>query len=717
MIRQTAVICIVDAGYGYGVISGCLVRKDVLMRAVLRVDRGVLGERIFFRDPLAVYPLRIPAREEYRRIAFRRRRPIFRKHDMAVDVGLDACNFAAAVAYFKRYCADRADLCARRRSFHFVCREGSGQIVSSRFRAELQVFLQQILLGDHIALAVQKDSHRDADRHRLQGVVADVGEDLISAFRNLHKRIRCNLLTAVFGHKSLEGDEAAVVAGIDLCHFFTGGLLDPCLCVNTDSALGDLLRAADEIGYVHRPLICEDTAVNICVACSGNCDRFADLLRKRLVPIERQLDSFAASNKRNSGCVGQANLNISLAAFLAEELHARDAHVGAVEHQLAGFGCRFIRSNGIIDVLYRCFRNRISHRQDRALIRKERDVLNGLAFVTKLNGQLVHRACAGVLNGELYRQIQAGNKLTEVCIRGYFNRGVLEFGSAKLHVRERILRQDCQQLAAVFRCNGLVRQVDGVVGCEPIERIVVAAKYEDVHLAVFAGVGIKMIHRKVRAGFGNIGLGSHADCIAGLEQAHCVQLVLAVVCFVLAVLFLRPNDGELAQSIGSGRRRELEVCRDAGCGVAADALREGFVHAAVGVDARKADIMGFHVLLGSGLRIGSLFAGIVLGIPAGNELIANGCNLRIGIGIAVVGQAAGGDNAAVCADHGIEGFGCGNVFACADGVDENRSAVRQHSGVDGVHRACAAVVGNLGIRPARAVINTVVDIVLSVKHC
>ena len=716
---------IIDGAHALGNDGVAAIRDRILENVpvlrILRVNGGLLIEEGLLCDQLAARRSRVPASEENRRVLLRRSGGHFGDGDTAIKIGGNFGNFSGSAVYVKGYLDNAADACLYRRSLNLICREGNGQIAAPGLLAHFQLRIPEVLLGDNVAIAVQKNRHGDAGVHCLHGIVAEFRIDGIAAVVHFQSRVHGQLLAVVSCQQAGEADEAVVIVAVGLL-----GILHPGPCIHRKPGFGNLI-AGKELGDVDCLDGGEDALVDIRVIFRRQRNRLADHGLVEGILIERQLDSLAAAGQRNRGVVAQHDLDVPFAVLLADQLHAGDAHVGTVQRQRAAAQLHAVADDRVSHIAYRTLGHVVGHQQRGGLGREQVQAGEILALAAHLRRNSVQLAGTRIGHGELHRHGEAGDDLINVHVSRHIRRQHREGAHCQLHRGDGLAIENIQVLRAVVVVgNGVARrrvQIDGVVDADALDAVVVAAEEDDVDCAVAIGVDVKVIDGVVLGRLRHIRGGGHAGHAADLEEANRVQLILAGVVGLVAFLALGPHQGHVGQLRIVGRGGEAEIRADARIAGAADALGEVDGVAAVGVDAGQADVVGHHRLIG-GVPIVIVFlrvalACVVLGVPAQDEVAAvfiDRRHLGVGIGAAVVGQSSGGENGAVRADHGVEGLGGGHVLAGADGVGQERGAVGQHGGVDGVHRAGAAVVGNPSFFPGCAIINAVVDIVLHVEH-
>ena len=228
----------------------------------------------------------------------------------------------------------------------------------------------------------------------------------------------------------------------------------------------------------------------------------------------------------------------------------------------------------------------------------------------------------------------------------------------------------------------------------------------------FIGIGIELIDGEILICFRDVDRCGNTNGVVLNEEPYCVQLIFARVLCRIAVLALRPDDGNIIDILIIGSRREVEVGADIHSAETLGAFGEACVNTSVGVDTCHTDVVRLDFVL---------HVCIILGVPADEELITDCSHLHVGIGAVVIGQTSGRKRISVFVDQGVEGFCACRIFAGADSVDQDRSAVTEHSGVNGVDCTGSTVVGDLCVGPGNPGIfiigtDSVIDVVLCVEH-
>ena len=572
-----------------------------------------------------------------------------------------------------------------------------------------QSLIGQVNGGQNCAVSVQnirRDRAEICIQHRIIGDVCV--DSVIPVIACDKRRIHC-CLALVLRQQTIDCHIGIVVHGVELI-----GIIHPCACINADTAVRDLLCAANEIRYVDRLDKGVNITINILICRRVNGDRFADLLSMCHILIERQFHSLAAVCQRDIGRIAQCEPNVSCLAALSYDLHAGNADVRTVEDERAGRLAAAVCCQGIIHItnylgnsIIRCDHSRLTG--------QEIQTLKFGRLTADLRLHIVHLAGSGVSDRELYRKLQTGHQVTQIRVGSDLDRALVKGAACQLHTCSRLVRQNCQILrgSCVIDCiDWQFRHINGIVYIQVAGIAVIAADQNGSDLVIGVGVGIKAVNGVILGSLCDDCRCRDADHTVLLKEANCIQLLLVRVLCLVAFLLLRPYDGELAQIRVADRSREMEVGADLGRCCAADALREVCIDTAVCIDACQTDIVADNCLIGI-----AFLTCFMLGVPAHDELIADCRYLCIGVGVAVIRQATCCNNLTRRIDKRVECLGACDVIICADTVNEKRCAVRQHCGVNCIDSASRAVVGNLCLHPLSAVKDAVVDRVLHVEHC
>ena len=141
-----------------------------------------------------------------------------------------------------------------------------------------------------MTIAVHQNCDRRIKLSCLHRIVADISVNGINSVVYIKRSVCCNLFAVALGQKTLEADEAVVVAEARLI-----GIHNPCVCINSESFLGNLI-AGIQLSDVNCPDDRADIVINIRQSGSiGDRKLLPEHILVHGILIECQFDGFAAA--------------------------------------------------------------------------------------------------------------------------------------------------------------------------------------------------------------------------------------------------------------------------------------------------------------------------------------------------------------------------------------------------------------------------------------